>query len=253
MKSLLKYEFRKTWMAKLIVLGITAVAELAFLIGLALENNDKTGNNLLMISIPLLMMIAMFGVIFIGIQSVLTLHRDMNTKQGYMLYMTPRNSYQILGAKFLENGLSIVLASAVFFLLGMLDVSLLFGKYGELDRLWDIVNQMLKTLNSQIDLNAGAFLVLTVSMLASWLATVAMAYLADIVSSALLNGKKMNMLITFILFILLSVLMNWLQYRFQGQNISVSDMLLIRAGIAFLYSVVMYFLSAYVMDHYLSV
>jgi len=253
MKSLLKYEFRKTWMAKLIVLGITAVAELAFLIGLALENNDKTGNNLLMISIPLLMMIAMFGVIFIGIQSVLTLHRDMNTKQGYMLYMTPRNSYQILGAKFLENGLSIVLASAVFFLLGMLDVSLLFGKYGELDRLWDIVNQMLKTLNSQIDLNAGAFLVLTVSMLASWLATVAMAYLADIVSSALLNGKKMNMLITFILFILLSVLMNWLQYRFQGQNISVSDMLLIRAGIAFLYSVVMYFLSAYMMDHYLSV
>ena len=119
MKALLKYEIRKTWATKLILLGITAVEELAFLVGLYLMGRE-VDNYVTAVSISLLVVTAIAGVILIGVQSVLTLHRDMNTKQGYMLYMTPRNSYQIMGAKFLENGLSLFLAGAFYFLLGFL-------------------------------------------------------------------------------------------------------------------------------------
>lgn len=253
MKQLLKYEFRKTWTAKLIVLGIAAAAEIAFLIGVVLGDDNKTGTALIGTSVPLLVMIALFGVMFIGIQSVVVLHRDMNTKQGYMLYMTPRNSYQILGAKFLENGLSLVLSAAAFFLLGMLDVTLLLSRFGELDQLWELGKRMLEALNAEVELNTGTFLLLALSMLASWLGTVSVAYLADIVSSALLNGKKCNGLVSFLFFILLSALMGWLQNQLRTPGMDFTAAMLVQAGVAVAYSAVMYFLSAYIMDHYLSV
>ena len=122
MSMLLKYEMRKTWFAKLIVLGVAAAAELAFLAALLFRNASGNTDELIAFSTAALFMTALV--------------RDMNTKQGYMLFMTPRNCYQILGAKMLENGLSIALAGAFFFLLGLLDVTLLFSRMGQLEMFW---------------------------------------------------------------------------------------------------------------------
>ena len=249
MSKLLKYEFRKTWALKLIILGITAVAELAFLIALFL---DQKNHGFIGLTCLLLFFIAMGGTMLIGVQSVLTLHRDMNTKQGYMLYMTPRNSFQILGAKLLENGLSLALAGGFFFLLGLLDVTLLFSRLGTLEELWQFFQDFVRMINDQIQLNARSILCLVVEMLASWLATVSIAFLADIVSSALLNGKRMNGFLAFLFFILLTILLGWIQNQFRT-SMSIEAILLVRAGIALLYSAVMYVVSAWVMDRYLSV
>ncbi len=249
MSMLLKYELKKTWTLKLIILGITAVAELAFLICLFLDTEDQI---VLGLTCMLLFLIALGGTILIGVQSVLTLHRDMNTKQGYMLYMTPKNSFQILGAKLLENGLSLVLAGAFFFLLGLLDVTALFSKLGALEELWKFFQQFVRMINDEIQLNAQSILCLMTDLLASWLATVSVAYLADIVSSALLNGKKLNGLLSFLFFILLTVLLNWIQNQFRT-GATIEGLLLIRAGIALVYSAVMYVASVWVMDRYLSV
>ncbi len=249
MSKLLKYELKKTWALKLIILGVTAVAELAFLITLYL---DQSNRGVLAFTCMVLFFTAMFGTMLIGVQSVLTLHRDMNTKQGYMLYMTPRNSFQILGAKLLENGLSLALAGGFFFLLGFLDVTLLFSKLGSLGDLWNFFKDFVRMIGEEIPLNASGILCLVVELLASWLATVSIAYLADIVSSALLNGKKMNGFLSFLFFILLTVLLNWIQNLFRtGMNIEA--LLLVRAGIALVYSTLMYVASAWVMDRYLSV
>lgn len=249
MGKLLKYELKKTWALKLIILGITAVAELAFLITLFLDSENRS---VLGVTCMLLFFIALGGTILIGVQSVLTLHRDMNTKQGYMLYMTPRNSFQILGAKLLENGLSLALAGGFFFLLGLLDVSLLFSRLGSLEDLWKLFQDFVQMINDEIRLSTESILCLVTELLASWLATVSIAYLADIVSSALLNGKKMNGLLSFLFFILLTVLLNWIQNQFHT-GMAIEALLLIRAGIALLYSVLMYVISALVMDRYLSV
>ncbi len=107
MLKLMKYEFRKTWITKLILLGVTAVAEIAFLIGLYMEKETTLG-----LSVMLLVLLAFGGILMIGLYSVMTLHRDMNTKQSYMLFMTPSSSYSILGAKVLECGLSILIGGA---------------------------------------------------------------------------------------------------------------------------------------------
>ena len=249
MSKLLKYELRKTWALKLIILGVTAAAELAFLITLFL---DTENHEVLGVTCVLLFFIALGGTILIGVQSVLTLHRDMNTKQGYMLYMTPQNSFRILGAKLLENGLSLVLAGAFFFLLGFLDVTLLFSRMGSLEELWKFFQDFVRMLNDEIQLNAQSILCLVTELLASWLATVSIAYLADIISSALLNGRKMNGFLSFLFFILLTVLLSWIQNQFRT-GMAIETALLVRAGIALLYSAVMYVISAWVMDRHLSV
>ena len=252
MKALLKYEFRKTSAAKLMILGIAACAELAFLCGLYLFGKDPD-NNVTVISAMILAFTAIGGVIFIWIQSVLTLHRDMNTKQGYMLYMTPRNSFQILGAKMLENGFSLLFAGAFFFLLGFLDVTLLLQRMGSLSLLWDFLSDMLRSINTKITIDVRSVLALVLSMLASWMATVSTAFLADIVSAALLNGKKYNGILSFLFFIALNVLMNWILRQFSFSGVSAVGNLYIESAVAVVYAAIMYVISALVMEKYLSV
>ena len=255
MSALLKYELRKTRAMKLIFLGVTAVAEVVFLISLFLRNNEGNTDNIIGTSALVLMLIAIGGILLIGIQSIFALHRDMNTKQGYMLYMTPRNSYQILGAKMLENGLSLALAGGFFFLLGLLDLTLLFSRLGELERLWGFFMEFLHMFNAEIELDTAQVLSLIFELLTSWLAVVSIAFLADIVSSALLNGKKANGLVPFIFFILLTILLNVIQnlLRKSGLCTTITSTLIMQSVVALCYSVGMYFIAAAVMDKYLSV
>lgn len=66
MLKLMKYEFRKTAFSKLILLVITAVVEIAFLLGVFLEKG-----NLLAIGVALFSMCAVVGVFYIGLESVI--------------------------------------------------------------------------------------------------------------------------------------------------------------------------------------
>ena len=247
MGKLLKYELRKSWLTKLVVLGLAAVAELVFAYGLEFHNEDA-----LALGIMFLVFIAIGGVMLIGVQSVVILHRDMNTKQGYMLFMTPRNTFQILGAKVLENGVSLLLAGAFFFLLGLLDMTLIFSRDGQIQRIWEFFQDFLRMMNSRIEINWQSMLFLTVMMLSSWLCTIVEAYFADILSSALLNGKKFNGLVTFAIFIALELVLNWLQRLVPG-TMPVNTYLLLQALIAVGMTGVMYVASAWVMERYLSV
>ncbi|MBO4836520.1 MAG: hypothetical protein J5564_02375 [Clostridia bacterium] len=253
MRELLKYEMRKTRVMKLIALGITAVAELIFLIALLARNQEGNTDEILGICAVLLVFITFGSLLLIGIQSIVTLHRDMNTKQGYMLYMTPRSSWQIVGAKMLENGLSLALTGGFFFLLGLLDVTLLLSRMGQLAEIWRHLTDLLHSINADLHLDSRDLLCLTAELLASWLATVSIAFLADIISSALLNGKKFNGIITFLFFIVLTVLLNVVQHKLVPAGTGLQAMLLLEALIALCYSAIMYVAAVQVMDAHLSV
>ena len=201
MKNLFKYEFRKTLPTKLIILGIAAIAQLVFLFGLW-QDSDKT----ISIGIALLVLTAVFGIMVIGLQSVLTLHRDMNTKQSYMLFMTPNSCYKILGAKMLENLVSMIIGGLFFFGLGTLDIALLFEEYVRIDDFLTAFRDILRMFGYEININAGYMASFTFGMLSGWFSVVTTAFFADVVSSALLNGKKYNLLLSFVFFIVLSYL-----------------------------------------------
>ena len=251
MWKLMKYELRKTRFAKLILLGVTAVAEIIFLIGLYARQE-----NTLVVGTYLLLMLAFGGLVAIGIMSVVALHRDMNTKQGYMLFMTPNSCYRILGAKVLECGISILLAGTFFFALGALDVSLLFAKQGMLNVMWQRFEEMLTrmTFNGRpIRMDLVAAVSLSFNLVASWFATVTSAYLADVISSALLNGKKFNGLVSFLIFVAFSWGLSKLIDLATG---GIKDMILylwIYSLCSLVCAAVMYWVTARIMEKHLSV
>jgi hypothetical protein len=126
-----------------------------------------------------------------------------------MLFMTPNSCYSILGAKVLECGISILLTGAIFFALGALDITLLFARNGELKALWDWVRELLSsiTFNGRPllgDIRLRSLLSVSFSLLSGWLLTVTTIYLAVVISSALLNGKRFSGVISFVIFLILA-------------------------------------------------
>ena len=248
MLKLMQYEFRKTLAAKLILLGITALAEIVYLIALYTDAKDTMYG-----SVIALVLLAEGGLLVMGLQSVLTLHRDMNTRQGYMLFMTPNSCHAILGAKVLECALSILIAGAFYFALGALDISLLFVKSATLNELWELVQEFLKRVNQTVQPNKEYFASLLFYTLTAWINTILIAYLADVVSAALLNGKKHNGLLSFALFLALA----WAAGRISGMaghcmadfNLS----MVVQGGVHLVLAGIMYVITAQIMERKLSV
>ena len=247
MKNLIKYEFRKTWHTKLIILAIAVCAEVLFLSSLYLNRDNYNG-----LSIVLLTFLAFGGVLFIGIQSIVTMHQDMTTKQGYMLYMTPNSCYKILGGKVIENGLSIFVAGVFFFALGALDITLLLGHHGQLGELKRMMDDLLKSYGVEFQMNVKPFALITLNFLCSWLCTVITAYLADVTATCLLNGKKYNGWVSLLIFIALSWAMAYLQ-QVCTERLVWDARLIWNAVIALGCSAVMYVATAALMERHLSV
>lgn len=198
MGKLMKYEFLKTKMSKLIILFVAAAAELLFLIGL-FAKWDKG----YLWGIILLAACAILGVFYIGIESILTLSKDLNTKQSYMLFMISKSSYQILGAKVLGSLITLAAAGLFFTLLAALDISLA-GIY--MDGLKEFLNTVEILLNSIFEDLPSIQDILGVMILSilQWFLTIIIGYLAVILSCTVLAGKRLSGLISALLFFLIS-------------------------------------------------
>ena len=248
MNRLMKYEFRKTLVVKLVMLGATVLAELAFLIGLWGDKNDLMATGAF-----ILLLLAFGGCMAIGLASVVILHRDMNTKQSYMLFMTPNSSYKILGAKVIENGLSILLTGACFFALGALDISLLFAHEGRLAELWEMITKLLASIDERLTFDLATMAVLAASLIATWISTVTAAYLGVVISTALLSGKRFSGLVSFLVIVALLWLVSWIERAITGSVSVIQTTLWIDTAVAILCAAVMYILTANIMDRKLSV
>lgn len=249
MTALLKYEMRKTAFAKVAVLAATALAQIAFMIGLSLKNNQVPGS-----AIVILVLLTVGGLSYIGIQSVLVLHRDMNTKQGYMLYMTPHSSYKILGAKMLENGLSLVLMAGIFFGLGVLNLRLANMHIEMMEEITRMLNMMITSIDPTLKLNLSTFMSLAFGLISGWIATLSIAILATVVSTALFSGRKWNLFAAFVLFAILSTVQNRLsEWIASPDHFLTMQKFLWQAGLMLIFSIINYFAAATLMEKKLSV
>ena len=236
MLKLMKYELRKTAFSKLVLLVITAVAEIAFLIGVFWKKD-----NILAMGIIFLVMCTIFGVIYIGIESVNVLHRDLNTKQSYMLFLTPKSSYQILGAKILENGISIIMAGAFFASLSAIDVTVATLYIGGLKEMINLVT---------FTPTEAAFYFF--GLLASWIVFIVNADLSVILSASVLAGKKGSGIAGFLIFLVISsVIGKLLDLIPVLKSMELTFVLYIAASFAI--AAVLYVISGWIMEKKLSV
>ena len=240
MLRLLKYEFRKTLFPKLVLLALLVIFEGVFLYGYWTDNNSTVT-----LGLSLFLFTFLCGLLAIGIISLVTLHKDMNTRQGYMLFMTPNSTYRILGAKVAENGLSMLGIGAVGLGICLLNFSLIKQEL-------EFITSFLKNFGVGLTPTFPHLSALLVYIISSILCSVTTAYLADVICSSLLNGQKGSMVITFVLFALL----NFGIQKIMGlvpASLDIVVMFLLQGAIALALAVVMYIITARLMDRYLSV
>lgn len=241
MLKLMKYELRKTAFSKLVLLVITAVAEIAFLIGVFWKKD-----NILAMGIIFLVMCTIFGVIYIGIESVNVLHRDLNTKQSYMLFLTPKSSYQILG-----NGISIIMAGAFFAALAAIDVTVATLYIGGLKEMINLVSSFME-VNWSVTFTPAEAAFYFFGLLASWIVFIVNADLSVILSASVLAGKKGSGIAGFLIFLVISsVIGKLLDLIPVLKSMELTFVLYIAASFAI--AAVLYVISGWIMEKKLSV
>ena len=253
MSTLMKYEFRKTMFPKLVLFGITAVMELLFLFGMYVKknSNDVFDNGYVSGGILGLVLVASFGIMFIGLYSLMVLHNDLGTKQGYMLFMTPNNSYKILGAKVMENALSMAVVGAFFGVLATIDLDLILKASGESKSIMDMIQMMLRTMEIDIQLKREYFWAFLLVVIVTWLEFIMTAGLALVLSHTFLSGKKLSLLVSVVLFFLLSWGTSWVRTFIPSQSDMQSNFL-IGAAVSLAFTVVFYLISGWMMEKKLS-
>lgn len=247
MIKLMKYEFRKSMFSKLIAAVITAVMEVLLLLGIFLKWNSGLGWG----SIGL-MLTAMFAIIYLGIESILTLHRDLNTKQSYMLFLTPHSSFQILGAKILENALTILIAGLVYAALAALDISLAVLYIGGLEEFLNMLRDVAKYIELNIDITSIQLLTGFLAALSSWLMMIVTADLAIVLCATVFAGKKFSSIVSFAIYLVLTWIAQNLLRRLPDPGDIMLQFLLLIGG-SFVIAALMYLAAGWIMERKLSV
>ncbi len=247
MAKLMKYEFRKTMFSKFILLMVTAMAEIILLFGIFMEWE----NGLAAGSIGLFFC-AMFGIMYMGVESLITFHRDLSTKQSYMLFLTPKSSFQILGAKVVENALSIFLTGLFFALLAAIDLSVSLIRIGGLDELLELIKSIAREFSLNPDIPWQDLLLSFLALLASWLMMIAMGYLAIVLAATVFSGKRLSGVISLIIYLLLNWGVSYLLSCLPDMNTMLQNSLM-RIGAAFVVVAIFYLFTGWIMERKLSV
>lgn len=248
MSKLLKYEFRKSRNILLIILILAAVGEAGFLLGLPLSSGS-----LLTAGVMILTLTGSFGFLLLAVAGIDRLYRELNSKTSYMLFLTPRSTYQILGAKLVESIVSLALTAVIFGLLAVADLCL-FGSFSMGGTaFFRMVMQMFGGEYTVTKEEIQLIALVVLMTFGFWVYFVMTAFLAIILQATVLNGRKGGGWLSFLFFLVLFILVNLLGARISNSaSGSVSEYFvyfLVCMGFTVLY----YFLGSRIMDRKLSV
>lgn len=184
MLKLMKYEWKKQWFSKLVMIGILALLVISFMI---FSQMGKSDNMAVVIAFMILAMF-LFST-FSGIEAIVTFHRDLKSRQSYLLLMIPQPAWKMLAAKVIIALLSMLFTA---FLSGAAAALCFFheiAKEGLWHTLWesitDILSLLVEDLPRLTDLIPPLF-----NLFFHWFFIVMLAFLADIVIMTLFSTVK---------------------------------------------------------------
>ena len=246
MSKLLKYEFRKSKNVTLAILLITVIGEILFLAGILAGTAT-----LLTFGMLVLVLAATFGIFIVALLSIDILHRELNTTQSYMLFLTPRNSYQILGSKILSGAISLSILTVLFAVLAALDLILIGAREVGFSALANAVRQALGA--APIPTYFGQSIAAAAAVAyGSWLFLIVTAYFAVILQATVLRGRKGAGWISFFFFLVLAGAVSTLQNKL-GELAPATAGTAVRFSIYAAFIVLFFCLGGWIMDRKLSV
>ncbi len=197
MGKLIKYEFRKQLMSKLVV-GIVIVAlQVLFAIGLIINNADWGA-----IGFGGTIIVAVCSLLYFSFESIVTYSNDLKTKQSYMLFLTPRNMFQVVGAKLVTTILQIFVCGCAFAAIGISDLFLLCAKQRNVEEFLDILKGFIHAFTG-VEIRLAEVIYVILMLLIAWLVFVAMAMFSITLSATLLSNWKYKGVVSFIIFFVL--------------------------------------------------
>lgn len=202
MLKLMKYEFRKQMFSKLIILIGIGLLEVYFLFGLITSDEER-----MVASMGILSVMAVLSLFYAGIESLTVLNHDLKTKQSYMLFLVPQNSYCIIGAKLIAAMLQILLTGALFIGTFAINAAIIITKFASRKELIDHVKHILERLLA-ININISLLLSICMMTLCAWLMIVMLGMAAIILSTTFLANSKFRAPLSFLLFLVLSYLVS---------------------------------------------
>ncbi len=118
MLTLLQYEMKKTAFMKILCGFALFISQAFVMLGTATDNFVVAG-----LGAGLLVFFSFLVIFILGLSSMASLSKDLNTTQGYMLFMLPKHSAYFLLAKIVESLVSTFLAGLVIVLIFFFNIS----------------------------------------------------------------------------------------------------------------------------------
>jgi hypothetical protein len=206
----MKYEALKK--AKLIVIALAMFG----LIELAILFTIYKGGVALVFTVILIFLLGFGGLIFLLIDSINMYSSDLYKKPGYMLFLTPTNSYQIIGSKLFISLIEATIGLTMYIAFMVLNYNIVYSKYlndpGSNARM---IMDFFKGFSSLP--TPSEILLAIVSFVISWFAFIITIYLAITIRKTLLSNVKLGGFFSFIFFLIIQVIITYIQYKLIGK------------------------------------
>ena len=215
MLKLIKYEMRKNVTAFVTLYGILIGLETVFVLGCYLDNTD-----LIVMAIGCLVATSLTCYYIFYIFGISSYSKELKTKTGYLTFMIPVSSHQILWSKLLST----IIASTVYMALvvgfGFVDMAIMENKYSETKLMESVLEMVLEKADMSVAEVGMAMLVYIVAMIIEFLSIVGIAYLAMTLSATLFQNNKGKSVLSFVLFVVFIYAMGWLMEVIPDLSIS---------------------------------
>lgn len=199
MLKLFKYEWKKQLGSKLIIACILLALCAFYVLGTVLHKEGWP--ELVMV---FLVLAGMFAAIYVGVESLLVLNRDIRTKESYMLFMVPKSAYQILAAKILAAICQIFLTLVMFGAAFMICFTAYMAANESLADMLNIMRQYAEEM-FEVEIEWNVVLRGILTMFVAWISMIASGFLAIISVRTVLSRTKLAGLLAFVVYVLL----NW--------------------------------------------
>ena len=162
MLKLMKYEFKKQMFSKIIIAAILGVLTLYFGIACVIDKETHAA-----IATMLIFTVMVFAGLYTAVESLSVYDKDLKTKQSYMLFLVPRSSYEILGAKMISAALQIFFTMLLYGIVAVLCGSVFLIKYSSVRELMTLVQNILE-INYSVRVDWGFVVQTILTVFVTW-------------------------------------------------------------------------------------
>lgn len=252
MGKLIKYELKKQMLSKIVVGVLAAICEAIFFVGLIIDKEEWAG-----VGLGVLFILGFASLFYFSFETIITYSNDLKTKQSYMLFLIPRNMYQVVGAKMITTLLQILLFGAAFMAIIIGDVFAVCARYGEIKDLIEVLKMMFEEI-AGFNVNMEEVIFVICTLLVVWIEFILMCMLAITLSTTLFANKRYKGVISFGIYIVFELLLAKVadlvtKGTMSGENLEVNAMAWIFIGVYAVAMVLCYFGTTWLLDKKISV